>query len=160
MTGDCGILYPALGETGVQRTGPRRPDNVKKTRTNQEAKQMRDHQSGATFIGMLVIVAILGLGLYGAIRLVPLYMEFMAVARALDQTAKEAAGSRTSPGELRSSLDRRWTIEDITSLQPKEVEIRRSGNGYSMRAWYRAEAPFIGNVSLVVDFDKTVDVNQ
>jgi len=121
---------------------------------------MRDHQRGATFIGMLVIVAILGLGLYGAIRLVPLYMEFMAVARALDQTAKEAAGSPTSPGELRSSLDRRWTIEDITSLQPKEVEIRRSGNGYSMRARYRTEAPFIGNVSLAVDFDKTVEVNQ
>ena len=121
---------------------------------------MRDHQCGATFIGMLVIVAILGLGLYGAIRLVPLYMEYMAVARALDQTAKEAAGGPTSPGELRSSLDRRWTIEDITSLQPKEVEIRRSGNGYSMRAWYRAEAPFIGNVSLAVDFDKTVEVNQ
>ena len=60
---------------------------------------MRNHQYGATFIGMLVIVAILGLGLYGAIRLVPLYMEYMAVARALDQTAKEAAGGPTSPGE-------------------------------------------------------------
>ena len=24
-----------------------------------------------------------------------------------------------------------------------------------MRAWYRAEAPFVANVSLVVDFDKT-----
>ena len=29
-----------------------------------------------------------------------------------------------------------------------------------MRAWYRAEAPFIANVSLVVDFDKTVKVGE
>jgi hypothetical protein len=27
-----------------------------------------------------------------------------------------------------------------------------------MRAWYRAEAPFVGNVSLVADFDKTVAI--
>lgn len=121
---------------------------------------MRNNQSGATVIGMLVIVVIVALGLYGAIRLVPLYMEYMAVARALEQTAKEAAGSPTTPGELRGALDRRWMIEDITSLQPKEVEIRKSNKGYSMRAWYRTEAPFIGNISLVVDFDKTVEINQ
>jgi hypothetical protein len=30
----------------------------------------------------------------------------------------------------------------------------------SMHAWYRAEAPFIGNVSLVADFDKTVTVGS
>jgi len=121
---------------------------------------MHKHQRGATFIGMLVIVAILGLGLYGAIRLVPVYMEYMAVVRALEQTAKEASGNPTSPGELRNALDRRWTIEDIDSIDPREVEIRRAGGGYSMRAWYRAEAPFVGNVSLAVDFDKTVEVNQ
>jgi len=29
-----------------------------------------------------------------------------------------------------------------------------------MRAWYRAEAPFVANVSLVADFDKTVKVGD
>jgi hypothetical protein len=57
---------------------------------------------------------------------------------------------------LRRALDRRWAIEDIQSLDPKDIEIKRQGNGYLMRAWYRAEAPFISNISLVVDFDKTV----
>jgi hypothetical protein len=121
---------------------------------------MRSRQRGATFIGMVVIIAILGFGLYGAIRLVPVYMEYMAVARALDQTAQEHKGSPTSPVELRTSLDRRWTIEDIKSIQPKEIEIKRSGAGYSMRARYWAQVPFIANVSLVVDFDKSVNVAQ
>jgi len=119
---------------------------------------MRSRQRGATALGMLCIVAIIGLALYGVIRLVPIYMEYMAVARALDQTAKEASGNPTSPQKLRVSLDRRWTIEDIKSVQPKEIEIKRAGSGYTMRAWYRAEVPFIGNVSLAADFDKTVDV--
>ena len=88
----------------------------------------------------------------------PLYLEYMAVARALEQTAKEHAGNPTSPQDLRNSLDRRWTIEDIHSLQPKDIEIKKAGTGFTMRAWYRAEAPFVSNVSLVADFDKTVNV--
>lgn len=119
---------------------------------------MRFRQRGATLIGMVVIIAIIGFGLYGAIRLTPLYFEYMAVVRAMEQTAKEDADA-TSPNQLRTSLDRRWTIEDIKSIDTKEIEIKKTASGYTMRAWYRAEAPFIANVSLVVDFDKTVAVN-
>jgi hypothetical protein len=119
---------------------------------------MRSRQRGATLIGIVVILAILGFALYAGIRLVPLYFEYMAIARALDQTAKEHAGSATSPVDLRNSLERRWIVEDIHSIEPKEVEIKKAGSGFTMRAWYRAEAPFVYNVSLVADFDKTVRV--
>lgn len=119
---------------------------------------MRSRQRGATLIGIVVILAILGFALYAGIRLTPVYFEYMAVARALDQTAKEHAGSPTSPQDLRNSLDRRWIVEDIHSIQPKEIEIKKAGSGFTMRAWYRAEAPFVANVSLVADFDKTVNV--
>jgi hypothetical protein len=119
---------------------------------------MRSRQRGATLIGIVVILAILGFALYAAIRLVPVYFEYMSVARALEQTAKEHAGSPTSPQDLRNSLERRWTVEDIHSLQTKDVEIKKAGTGFTMRAWYRAETPFVSNVSLVADFDKTVAV--
>lgn len=117
---------------------------------------MRSRQRGATFLGMLVIVSVIGFGLYGVIRLFPVYMEYMAVVRALQQTAKEGGGA--SPQQLRTSLIRRWAVEDIKSIQPAKIDIKKSRNGYTMRAWYRAEVPFISNVSLVADFDKTVDV--
>jgi hypothetical protein len=118
---------------------------------------MRSRQRGATFLGMVTIIAILGFALYAGIRLTPLYLEYMAIARALEQTAKEEVGA-TSPQTLRNALDRRWTIETIDSIQPKDIEIKKAGSGFTMRAWYRAEAPFISNVSLVADFDKTVKV--
>lgn len=117
----------------------------------------RHRQRGATFLGMVTIAAILGFALYAGIRLLPLYMEYMSVVRALEQTAKEDIGA-TSPQELRNSLDRRWTVEDIHSIAVKEIEIKRTADGFRMRASYRAEAPFVGNVLFVADFDKTVDV--
>lgn len=115
-------------------------------------------QRGATFLGMVIIIAIMGSGLYGAIRLVPLYFEYMAVVRAMEQTAKEE-GSESSVPALRLALEKRWEIEDIMSIQPKEILITKSPTGYLMRAEYRAEAPFVSNISLVVDFDKTVPVS-
>ena len=36
---------------------------------------MRSRQRGATFLGMMTIIAILGFGLYGVIRLTPKYLE-------------------------------------------------------------------------------------
>ena len=117
---------------------------------------MRSRQRGATFLGMVTIVAILGFGLYGGVRLVPLYSEYFSVVRVLEQTAKENPGGNQQT--LRNALNRRWSVEDIRSLSYKDVEIKRQGNGLTMRAWYRAEAPFVSNISLVVDFDKTVAV--
>jgi len=119
---------------------------------------MRSRQRGATFLGMMVIVGIIGFGLYAGIRLLPVYFEYMAVVRAMEQTADEHSGNMTSPQTMRVSLDRRWSIEDIKSVQPKEMEFKKNGTGYTMRAWYRAEVPFVGNISLVADFDKSVDV--
>jgi hypothetical protein len=119
---------------------------------------MRSRQRGATFLGMVVIIAILGFALYAGIRLTPLYFEYMAVVRALEQTAKEHGDGPTSPPELRNSLGRRWDVEDIHSIAVKDIEIKKTGSGYTMRAWYRAETPFVANVSLVAVFDKTVTV--
>ena len=121
---------------------------------------MRAKQRGATFIGMVTIMAILGFGVYAGIRLTPLYFEYMEVVRAMEGVAKDMSGEPVSAAEIRTALDRRWTIEDIQSISPKEMEIGKQGSGTTVRAAYRAEAPFVANVSLVVDFDKTVEIRQ
>lgn len=118
---------------------------------------MYRRQRGATFLGMLIIFAIVGFALYGIIRLMPLYLEYMAIVRAMEQTAKEHSDA-TSQQDLVISLDRRWAIEDIKSIQPKQIEIKRVGTGFTMRAHYQGKVPFVANVSLVADFDKTVTV--
>lgn len=117
-------------------------------------------QRGATFIGIVTIIAILGLGLYAGIRLVPLYLEYMNVVRALEEVGSEFSGQQTNANALRVALGRRWEVEDIKSLDSKEIDIHKEGDEFIMNAFYRAEAPFVGNVSLVVDFDKTVSIPQ
>jgi len=119
----------------------------------------RDQQRGATALGMLTILAILGLGLYAVIRLVPVYLEYFEVVRAMEKVSKEGDAATTNPDQIHRSLERSWEIEDIKTFDYKDMQIRRAGGGWEMTAEYEAKVPFIGNVSLLAEFYKTVTIN-
>jgi hypothetical protein len=127
---------------------------------NNQGRRGRKYQRGATFLGMLTILAILGLALYAGIRLTPLYLEYMKVSRSMEQVRTEFTNDPTNAPALRTALNRRWAIEDIKTIAPEDMDIHKEGSAFLMRAYYRAEAPFVSNISLVVDFDKTVSIPQ
>lgn len=121
---------------------------------------MKHRQRGATFLGMVTILAILGAGVYAGIRLVPVFLEYTKVARVLEQVRDEHASIESSPQLIRKSLERRWDVEDIGSLGWKEIEIKKTNEGYDVRAAYEVERPFIANVYLLAKFDKSVVILQ
>src|SRR5215211_2004608 len=110
---------------------------------------MKRRQSGATFIGLVIILLILGSALYAGIRLVPVYLEYTKVVRSLEQVRDEHASmDKTSPLLIRKSLERRWDVEDISRIGWKEVTIKKITDGYEVEAKYDAIEPFAANVSL------------
>jgi len=122
---------------------------------------MKRRQRGATFLGIVVILLILGTALYAGIRLLPVYLEYSKVVRSLEQVRDEhSAMDKTSPQMIRNSLERRWDVEDISRIGWKEVEVKRVTDGYEVRAAYDAEEPFVANLYLLVKFDKVVLIQQ
>ena len=121
---------------------------------------MKQRERGATFLGIVIILLILGSALYGGIRLLPVYLEYMKVARSLEQVRDEHAAIETNPALIRRSLERRWDVEDIARIGWKEIKIEKTSEGYTMRALYNAEQPFAANVYLLVKFDRTVTIRQ
>ena len=118
----------------------------------------RDRQSGITFIGMLFILGMLGLVLYAGVRLLPVYLNYLKVARSMDAAAGEFKSENPDPGAVRRSLEKHWQIEDISAVDSKEVEITKDEGGMVLHVAYDEAAPYISNVSLSVHFDKTVKV--
>jgi hypothetical protein len=120
---------------------------------------MRQHQHGMTFIGLLCVLALVGVVVYAGIRLAPLYLNYMKVARTLQTVASEFKADSGNLLGMQMSLDRHWTIEDITGVEYKQIEITKDENGgLQMHVAYDDSAPYIANVSLSVHFDKTVKV--
>ncbi|HEX9208568.1 MAG TPA: DUF4845 domain-containing protein [Steroidobacteraceae bacterium] len=121
---------------------------------------MRQRERGATFLGIVVILLILGSALYAGIRLLPVYLEYTKVARSLEQVADENAAIDTNPALIRRGLERHWDVEDISRIGWKEIKIDKTSDGYDLTATYNAEQPFVANVYLLVKFDKKVTIKQ
>jgi hypothetical protein len=121
---------------------------------------MKQRQRGATFLGMVTIILILGAGAYAGIRLVPVFLEYTKVARSLEQVRDEHAAIDTNPQLIRNSLERRWDVEDIKGIGWKEIEVKKTSDGYDVKAVYKVEQPFVANVFLLVKFDKSVSIPQ
>ena len=118
----------------------------------------RDRQGGMTFIAMLFVLAMVGMFLYAGVRLLPVYLNYLKVARSMDAAAGEFKSENPDPGAVRRSLEKHWQIEDISSVDAKEVEITKDETGMVMHVAYDEAAPYVSNVSLSVHFDKTVKV--
>jgi hypothetical protein len=119
---------------------------------------MRRSQQGMTFIGLVCVLALAGVIVYAGIRLTPVYLNYLKVARTMEMTATEAKGDNPDPANIRHLLDRHWEIEDPTGVDEKDIEITKDDSGVVMHVAYDDSVPYVANVSLSVHFDKTVKV--
>ncbi|HEV2229836.1 MAG TPA: DUF4845 domain-containing protein [Steroidobacteraceae bacterium] len=116
---------------------------------------MRFRQRGVTFIGWLFLLTPLAMVGYAGVRLLPVYLNYMKVVRALNLVASDASGS-ADPRSIRSTIDKHFEIDMVDYPTAKDIKVTRSGNGWDVEASYDDEAPLFANISLHVVFDKTV----
>lgn len=120
---------------------------------------MRHRERGVTFLGWIVILIPVAMVLYAGIRLVPVYLEYMKIARTLEQLTKESIGDPSDTRSLRYSIEKRFDVEDVHVITADDVKITKEGSGLKVQASYEATAPFVSNVYLLAVFDKTVVVD-
>jgi len=121
-------------------------------------QSVRTRQLGMTFIGLLCILVLVGAIGYAGVRLVPVYLNYMKLARTMESAATEFKGESADLSGVRKSLDRHWAIEDITAVDQKDIEITKDDSGLQLHVAYDDTVPYIANISLSVHFDKTVKV--
>lgn len=120
---------------------------------------MRHRQLGMTFLGGLVLLVVVGSWVYVGIRLTPVYLNYMKVASTLEKVRDEyAANPATTDFMIRKAIERHWDIEMISGIDYKDVQVKRLGDAFAMRADYEEQIHLVANVSLLVQFDKTVEV--
>ncbi len=85
---------------------------------------MQHRQRGMTFIGILVLIIVVGGWVYAGIRLAPKYLEYMRVAATLEKVRDEFD---SNPGStefmLRKSVERHFDIEMVEVITAEDIEI-------------------------------------
>lgn len=120
---------------------------------------MRHAQRGVTFLGWIILLIPVAIVVYAGIRLTPVYLNYMRVARSLERLPTQQSDPQNINAEsLRQSLDKSFDIETIEFPTTKDIDIHRDGDHWAAIADYQDVAPLFGNVSILVQFHKEVDL--
>lgn len=117
-------------------------------------------QAGMTTVGIMVLVLFVGTFAFAGLRLTPVYLNYMKVAGVVSGVHAEFDGTGATRAEIRSSISRRFDIESVSEITARDVKVTKQDGGYQIAATYSHKAPFIGNISFVVDFDKRALVRR
>lgn len=109
-------------------------------------------QRGMTLIGVVLVLAIIGLALLVAIRLVPVYIEAYSIASVMSDIESESRLSGNDRNELRETFGRRLQVNDIDSVGPRDVQFREVAGGLEMFVEYEVRVDLLGNLDLVASF--------
>ncbi|MEJ2590362.1 MAG: DUF4845 domain-containing protein [Candidatus Thiodiazotropha sp.] len=118
----------------------------------------RKRQQGLTFISWLVILVVIGFFVLIALKVTPVYMEHFSVKAALESLKNEPLISRKPVSEIRKMLNRRLDMNSIYSLTKDQILIDRRGGVTTVRIKYEERRNIVGNMSLVMSFDDSIEL--
>jgi uncharacterized protein (UPF0333 family) len=107
----------------------------------------RKQQSGLTFLGLLIVGILLALAGVVFAQVVPTYIEYMAVQKAVD---KASAGETVA--EVRSIFDKAATIDNISTITGKDLEVGKEGNKVVVSYAYERDIHLTGPAYLVMRY--------
>lgn len=108
---------------------------------------MKQHQRGLTFIGLLFfggLIAFLGLV---TVQVVPTYIEYLTIVKGVK---KAAQGSTVQ--EVRSSFERTMAIDQISSINPSDLDVRKENDKVVVSFAYQREIHLGGPAYLVMKY--------
>ena len=114
----------------------------------------KQHQQGMTTLGLIVLVAFLGLFAFGFMQLTPIYLNYLKVAGVVNGVFEEFDGQSASRDEIRTSIRRRFGVESVDEIDYRDVTVTSVDGGFEVAAVYDHTSPFISNLYFTVKFDK------
>ena len=112
------------------------------------------NQKGFTFWSLTFTIAIIAVVTLVTMKLLPAYNEFFAIKKAINRLETEGSLPAMSEDEIRRAFDRSTAIDNIYSIKPKDLKIRRTSDGETVvSADYEVVIPLVANVSALLKFN-------
>jgi hypothetical protein len=99
-----------------------------------------------TLLVGLVLVAIVGM------RVVPAYIEFFTIQKAITSMTQSGELRNASVADVRRSIDRPTPIHENYPHRATDLEITKEGGEVVIGFAYEKRIPLFKNISLVIDF--------
>ena len=104
-------------------------------------------QRGLSIVGLVVVIVLIGVLFVIGARVLPTFVEYRAI-----QGAVKKAGSQNSVVEIQKAFDLSAAFDDITSINAKDLEIKKVNEETVISFAYTKKIPLFGPVSLSIDY--------
>jgi len=125
---------------------------------------MKGHRysRGITLLGFIIMLCVAGFFAYIVMKLVPVYVEYFGVVKAMEQIRNEPGAAQKSVEEIRRDLNVKFDLQyvDEKDIPPQAIQVKREATGPTLRIAYEKRVPFMYNIDLVASFDKTVNLTN
>ena len=118
----------------------------------------RQTQAGLTTIGLVVTIAVAAVTLTCLLKMGPVYIQSWNVQEVLDSILEEQSTEEVpfTKGEIRSLLNKRFSINQIRIVEAGQFDIERTAEGTNVSADYEVRSELLGNVDVVMKFNSSV----
>ena len=111
---------------------------------------MRNRQLGVSLVGLILGAIVLIFVLLLFMKVFPPYLEFFTAKKFITQIAQEQRGGTVL--DIRRSWQLKTAIEDVNSINEKDLEITKEGGEVIISFSYRKDVPLFANVGVYLDF--------
>ena len=120
----------------------------------------RNRQRGIGFLGLIVLLGVLGFTAVIGLKLFPVYMDSWKIDGVMKAVIKEPDIKEQSRQEIIEMMLKRLDIEAVDSLNytnyKDRLSISKRKNNVTINVTYEITTPLVGNLSLLAAFDKSV----
>jgi hypothetical protein len=118
-------------------------------------------QQGMTLISMSCIAIVIISMFLLALNVTPIYMDHGKVTGALDSIKSNTEARNESPEQLNNRLFKMFSVNNIDVVTKDNVTITREDSGITkIHIRYEVVKKVVGNASILVEFDDTVDIGK
>ena len=113
---------------------------------------MKRTQGGMTMLGFLITLSVVILFLFCGMKIVPMYIEYYSVKKALASIANEQSASATSKDAIRALFARHLKIDYVKIIKPDMLKIEATDSGFNLTVDYERREELIANLDVVGKF--------
>jgi hypothetical protein len=120
------------------------------------------YSRGITLLGFLMLLCVAGFFAYVVMKLVPVYVEYFGVVKAMEQIKDEPGAAQKSLDQIRRDLNVKFDLQyvDEGDIPPQAIQLKREATGPTLRIAYEKRVPFMYNIDLIASFDKSVNLTN
>jgi len=120
----------------------------------------KKRQRGLSFLGLIVLVGVLGFSAVIGLKLIPIYMESWKIDGIMNAVISEPGVKDQSRQEVIDSMLKRLDIDAVEAVNytnwKDKITVAKRKNSVTINVNYQIITPLMGNLSLLAVFDKSV----